>query len=178
MNAKTVFGIVLSILFCQPFTIQAVQPQWTFLGENGQGSVFYYDAEKIARPCEGVVQVWVKMVPSKHESIYVWLMHLVEQDVIMHTKEVEKTKDIAYSVVLYEIDCNQERIVPTISEDYDAQGKLLSLTATSTAFLKELKNVDTSIHPGTIWADLSNAACLLAQQQQQDGVSKGCKPTK
>ena len=96
----------------------------------------------------------------------------------MHTKEVEDTKRIAYSVVLYEIDCKQESIVPTISEDYDAQGKLLSLTATSTAFLKELKNVDTSIHPGTIWADLSNAACLLAQQQQQDGVSKGCKPTK
>lgn len=140
-------------------------PKWIFLGESGKGSAFYYDAETISHPAEGIVDIWVKVVPCESESIHASLMSLVECGIISFTEDIKRTENIAYSIVLYEVDCVQGNIIPAASHDYDERGTILESSMYDKEVMQQLSDADTSVQTGTIWAILTDTACETAGRE-------------
>ena len=161
MKATMAMIILAGMLFCH--CAHAPQgPKWTFIGESKRGSAFYIDPETICYPAEGIVNVWVKVIPCESESIHAYLMALVEYGIIPFTEDVKETEDIAYSVILYEIDCVLGSIVSIASQDYDEQGAVLESSTCEKQLMQQFAGADTSVSAGTIWEVLSSIVCGTA----------------
>lgn len=158
MNVK-IAGVVLIMIFCIHCQHLQQDSRWTFLGKTQGGSGFYYDPDSISFSADGVIDMWVKVIPSDNESIYSLLTKLVEYGTIALTEEVKRTENIAYSVILYEIDCSQETILPAASRDYDDRGNLLESTTNDKEVLQVIASIDASVQPGTIWEVMLVTAC-------------------
>ncbi len=170
MKFKIVSILILGVFLnrCQwkqQSQFEREEVRWVFLGQSEKGSAFFYDPCTIRQPDEDIVNVWVKVVPSDGESIYTLLMALVREGVIPLTEEIRKTKDIAYSFILYEVYCMEQRIIAAASQDYDEQGNVIYSCADEKELSLYLMEFDSLIAPGTIWAVLSGTVCETASQE-------------
>ena len=68
---------------------------------------------------EGIVGVWVMELPSKQENIYTMIIALMEARGMVVPEDIKKCERYTHSVILYEIDCEKQTIIPLASEDFD-----------------------------------------------------------
>jgi hypothetical protein len=102
------------------------------------------------------------VIPSETESIFATLRLLSEQGIILLTEEAREYEHNAYSHIFYEIDCKRQTIMPACSEDYDKKGNILFTCPDEKEVIQGMHKyyeLDLSISPETIWADLFCMVC-------------------
>ena len=93
---------------------------WTLCSEN-EFLFLYFKASGITRSEEGLIKVWVKYVPKGQKGREFWA----------HIRNLEKIpmkqfQGYAYSVVLYELNC-QDKVYRLISGiDYNRENRMLA----------------------------------------------------
>lgn len=154
--------IVILVLLCTNCHNKANNADWRFIGESKGGSVYYYDQKGINHPTEGVITVWVKEVPSESENIYTTIKLLMQLRGGPIPEDIKKCERYTYSLILYEVTCSDQTIIPISSQDYDNEGRVLySCTNEKEAVrdVMEFAEFDITIVPETIWDVLYKAVC-------------------
>ena len=177
MNLKTISVVIFCSFLIHCYHKPVSEPlsetrQWHHLGNSKNGSVFYYDPQTIGYPSESLVTVWIKVLPCEAESIYRFLSVLVNEGLTPMTEDILKTKEIVYSLILYEVNCTEQTIVSLCSEDFDEQGHTLFCDTNEKDVIvcfKEFKSLDLTINPDTIWSTLFDVACKALHPDKRCG---------
>jgi hypothetical protein len=143
-----------------------------FLGKTSEGSVFFYDPERISVTIDGKIGIWLKEIPDDSENIYratALAMRYMCGSAEKIDRYEKKYADYYYSVRHCEVDCDRQKIVPTSSYDYDKRGNLLYASTDDAELLGEMRQfhefgITTTIEPGTIWEILANEVCQYKAQ--------------
>lgn len=157
----------LSLLFllgilCSSCHQKVKTVDWRHFGESKGGSVFYYDPARISHPTKDIVGVWVMEIPSESENIYTLIITSMEARGMAVPEDLRKCEQYTYSVVLYEVDCSEQTIIPIASEDFDEHGNLLYSCANERETVTEginLGGFDATIASETVWDTLYQAVC-------------------
>jgi hypothetical protein len=89
---------------------------WKYVGEAYEGK-YFYDANRITRPSEGTVRVWMKIL-------------FTEKGVNYMVKFLgAKYETLSYAIVVYEYHCrdNKKRVFPVVCYSKDEKKVLISL---------------------------------------------------